>query len=221
MDFMRRYIQNLFAALGVSIRSIAIETWRIDKEFVELFNSIKGRTLVSSERCFMIWQLSRYADGKDGEAAEVGVYKGGTAKIIAKGCAHKKVYLFDTFNGMPPVNSGIDTVKKGYFSDTSVSAVEDFLKDCNNVCICPGFFPNSAETIKDKRFSFVHVDVDIYTSVRDCLSFFFDRMVVGGVMMFDDWGFLLGVNKSVAEFLKGRKEIPFITASGQCAVIKL
>jgi len=36
-----------------------------------------------------------------GDVVEVGVYKGGSAKVIAKHFKDQKVYLFDTFNGFP------------------------------------------------------------------------------------------------------------------------
>lgn len=220
MRFIKKIIQGFFNLFGLNLQKTL---WRDNKEFMRLLNETRERRLVSPERSFMIWQFANYAANKEGDMAEVGVYKGGTAKIIARSCLDKTVHLFDTFSGIPKNNPEVDFYKRGDFSDTSLDSVSKFLGDCKNVYFHSGFFPSSAEALKDKKFCFVHVDVDIYDSVKDCLYFFFDRMTSGGVMLFDDWQWkgCLGVKKAISEFLKDKKEIPIITASFQCAIIKL
>lgn len=126
-------------------------------------------------------------NGLSGIVAEVGVYKGGTAKLICS-LTPKRVLLFDTFEGLPEV-SGNDEHLKGKFSDTSVSEVSEFLKGFSNFAIYKGVFPDqNSEYASWERFSFVHLDVDIYPSVRDCLGFFYPRMVKGGIIVLDDHG---------------------------------
>ena len=38
---------------------------------------------------------------------------------------------------------------------------------CSNVQFYPGFFPDTAVSLVDQQFCFVHIDVDIYKSVVD------------------------------------------------------
>jgi len=65
---------------------------------------ISGFTLVDKVRCFMIYQYAQQVTNLPGDVAEVGVYKGGTARLLAKTFERtgKTVHLFDTFSGMPP-----------------------------------------------------------------------------------------------------------------------
>ena len=230
MKFIKKCINIILKIFGIKISKINIgnytknyEIWRSNGEFMQLFNEIKGRTLVSIDRCFMVWHLAKCASNKEGDMAEVGVYKGGTAKILAKNCPNNKIHLFDTFSGMPETRKGIDLHKKGDFCDTSLSVVEKFLTDCNNVILHPGFFPETTKGLEAVKFCFVYIDVDIYASVRDCLNFFYGRMVKGGLMLFDDWEWrdCPGVKKAVDEFFKDKKEKPLVTAVNQCAIIKL
>jgi len=193
------------------------------REFKDLFKDVKGFTVVGKKRCFWIWLLAKYAATKRGEIAEIGVYKGGTARIIAKSCPEKKVHLFDTFAGMPEVNSKIDSHKEGDFSDTSLEKVTNFLIDCSNVIFHPGFFPKTTVNLKDKKFCFVYIDVDIYSSTKDCLNFFYERVTTGGVIVFDDykWETCLGVKLAIDEFFSDKPERPVETEKYQCAVVKL
>ncbi len=198
------------------------DLWSNIGEFKELFKQIESRTVVSQDRCFMLYQWAQYAARLEGEMAEVGVYKGGTAKLIAKTCPQKTVHLFDTFSGMPEVESGTDVHRKGDFADTSLESVKKFLGDCGNVVFHPGFFPDTAGPVRDVKFSFVYADMDIYQSTKSFLEFFYPRMVCGGVMMFDDyeWRGCPGVKKAISEFLADKNEIPIITARYQCMLLK-
>jgi ubiquinone/menaquinone biosynthesis C-methylase UbiE len=198
------------------------ELWVNEEYFHLLFNEIAACTLVSADRCFMLFQMARYAQRKQGEFAEVGVYKGGTARLIAKVCPNKKVHLFDTFSGLPKGNPDIDIHEQGDFADISLESVQNFLRDCNNVVYHPGFFPDTAKEIIEK-FSLVHIDVDLYQSVKDSLEIFYNKLVPGGVMVFDDyeWPAYPGVKKAVNEFLIGKPEVPIITAKYQCMLIKI
>lgn len=226
---MKKYIKVAFRMFGYEISKISRSGallsqpfWDSQNEFNALYEQIRRYTVVSKNRCFMLYQLLRYASNLDGDIAEVGVYKGGTAKLIAKAAPYKNVHLFDTFSGMPPICTEIDIHKVKDFSDISLPSVKSFLKDCPNITFYQGVFPDTARPVKDKRFSFVYIDVDLYRSVKDCLEFFYDRMIGAGVMVIDDYKSLAcpGVEKAISEFLADKKEYPIITTEIQCAIIK-
>jgi len=193
------------------------------KLFEKIFKEVERFTLLSEDRCFMLWQYARYACRlPQGEVAEVGTYKGGSARLIAKTCP-KIVHLFDTFSGIPYTDVSVDSHKKGDFSDTSMEVVRNFLSDCDNVILHPGIFPSTTNWVKDKQFCFVHIDVDVYQSVRECLGFFYPRTVRGGIIILDDyrWEKCPGVEKAITEFLATRPEIPIETTRYQCVIIKI
>ena len=196
--------------------------WENCGDFRRLYPEIRDKTLVPADKCFMIYQFARIAGRKEGAFAEVGVYKGGTARLVARACPDKPIHLFDTFAGMPAADGLIDFHKKGDFSDTSLASVQSFLSDCPNACFHPGFFPDTAAAVSGEFFAFVYVDTDIYQSVKDCLDFFYPRMVTGGIMVFDDyeWPYCQGVEKAINNFFADKKEIPVITTRYQCTIFK-
>jgi hypothetical protein len=203
-------------------RKHKIDPWVHEPEFERLYEIIKPRTLVTKDRCFSIYQWTRYALRLDGQLAEVGVYKGGTAYMTAALCPDKKFYLFDTFAGMPETNKSVDYHNKGEFADTSLDGVQDFLKDYMNLSFHQGFFPESAHDVQEDKFCYIHVDVDIYQSTLACLEYFYPKLVSGGVMVFDDyeWKHCGGVRKALDEFLADKPERVVISALYQGLLIK-
>ena len=171
------------------------------------------RSVVPKVRQEFLRQQALQVASLEGEVAEVGVYKGGTAKILARAMPERMVHLFDTFEGMPET-SEFDVPKRreghkiGDFSDTSLESVNEFLMGCN-VHFWPGVFPESARLIPDTQFVLVHVDVDIYESTKAACEFFWPRLVVGGIMVFDDYNAprCPGTNKAVDEFFDVWQEI--------------
>jgi O-methyltransferase len=202
-----------------------IRPWRSDPALRGLLGSVSSRTLVDPVRLYMLLQLSRQCRTLEGDVAEIGVYKGGTARLLADSfkSTGKDIHLFDTFSGMPPTDASRDWHRGGDFSDTSLQAVGDYLAGLEGVRLHQGLFPETAGPILNSMFCFVHIDVDIYRSVLDCCGFFYPRMVRSGVMVFDDYGFLTcpGARLAVDEFFAGKPESPCYLPTGQCLVVRL
>tara|TARA_X000000950_G_scaffold286754_1_gene396689 strand:- start:10872 stop:11237 length:366 start_codon:yes stop_codon:yes gene_type:complete len=75
----------------------------------------------------------------------------------------------------------IDLVKKNLLKN-GISE-----NDCNErIIFKKGFFPNSFKGF-DEPISFLHLDVDLYSSYKDCLEFFFPKLVKGGIVTFDEY----------------------------------
>ena len=142
------------------------------------------------------------------------------AKIFAP--SGKVVHLFDTFTGMPPVDSARDLHRESDFGDVTADAVRAYLSDCPNVRVHQGFFPSTAGPIEPERFCFVHADVDIHRSVLDCCRFFYPRLVPGGVLVFDDYGrnSCPGAREAVDDFFAETLEWPVYVPTGQAFVVK-
>ena len=228
---MKRYLKKILIALGLinlpaddGIKN-PIHKWDEDVEFQNIMKMVAGHTIVDVVRCYILYQMGLQAAMREGDVAEIGVYKGGTAMLLSntfKGTS-KKIHLFDTFTGMPPADPQKDLHKEGDFNDTSFNGVKAYLSDYSNVMLHPGLFPNTAASIKESYFSMVHIDVDIYKSVMDCIKFFYPRLAKGGIMIFDDYGYIScpGAKLAVDEFFVNKKEKPCYLPTGQCLVIKL
>lgn len=152
--------------------------------------------------------LSRVKDVK-GDLIEVGVFEGGSAKLLAEAYPKRTVYLFDTFEGLPDkLNTTMGDVKSYYVghAKAELETCKEYLKDNKNVKIYKGVFPESGEPVKDKTFCFAHIDVDIYESTKESLEFIYPRMNKGGILLVHDYPVHVGVKNAVDEFMKDKSD---------------
>lgn len=217
----------LFNRLGLSLRQMPhptppIEPWLTDPDFLTVWQRIKSRTLVEQPSAYMLYQLVAHCRSIDGDIAEVGSYRGGSAYLLAAD-SDRPLHVFDTFQGMPQTDPERDIFRQGDFGDTSYEEVKEFLAPLPHVRLYPGFFPDTTKPVVDQRFRLVHIDVDIYRSVRDCCDFFYPRLVPGGILVFDDYGYpkCPGAKEAVDEFFRTLPETPLYTANGQAIVHRL
>jgi hypothetical protein len=197
--------------------------WAEDAEFTDRMAGVRHRTLVHDEACYVLYRAAATTAALPGDIAEVGVYRGGTALLLARVAgAGTPLHLFDTFTGMPDTDAAHDMHQPGDFADTSLAAVAALLAPWPDVCIHAGHFPETGEAVADRSFRLVHVDVDIRQSVWDCCEFFYLRMVPGGLMIFDDYGWTStpGARAAVDEFFSARPETPLYLPTGQAIVVR-
>ena len=197
-------------------------------EFSARYAPIVKHTLVSPDRCYILERLLRHTEKVPGDVFECGVYKGGTARLLADTmrwvCSTKTLHLFDTFTGMPDTDAKLDKHKKGDFADTSLAAVESYIGARSFVKYHSGFIPDTfSEVPDDIQISFAHVDVDIYRSVMDCLEFIWPRLSAGGVVIFDDYGFPTcpGAKDAVDAFFEHTEALPVCLPTGQAFAYKV
>src|SRR6185369_6776121 len=81
-----------------------------DRTFIALHAATlrDGEGLQVLEERYNLWILAKSVSHRPGAYAEVGVYRGGSARFIAAAKGHATLHLFDTFAGMPPVNPATD-----------------------------------------------------------------------------------------------------------------
>lgn len=177
---------------------------------------------LSLVEAYQLYKIVRDFNKIIGDIAEVGVYKGSSAKIIcyAKD-PNKSLHLFDTFGeGLPEPGKFDEKFSKGNFAISSFEEIKNQFKNESNVYFYKGEFPKTADPIKDKKFSFVHLDVDIYQSTKDCLEFFYPRMSKGGVILSHDYFGADGVKKAFDEFFEDKPEVIIKLSTSQCLVVK-
>ena len=161
-----------------------------------------------------------------GDVAECGVFRGRTlvpiAVYLAQNSSPKHIFGFDSFEGFDDaVNvdvglGGLPSKDKhvAAFNETSAPFVQAKLTrfGVRNVTLVKGFFRDTLGQHAERRFSFVHLDCDIYASYKECLEFFYSRTNPGGIILFDEykdprWP---GCTKAVDEFLADKRERPVL-----------
>jgi O-methyltransferase len=151
-----------------------------------------------------------------GDIAELGVYKGLTAKLIHHYAPERTLHLYDTFQGFDPRDVQREATAAGRrpaqdsFADTSPEAVLRYIapKSCR-VHLHPGFFPESVpESERHARYCFVHLDVDLYAPTMAGLEYFYPRVEAAGLIVVHDFNAWPGVRRAVMEFFAGKPEIP-------------
>ncbi|MDD1660805.1 MAG: TylF/MycF family methyltransferase, partial [Methanomicrobiales archaeon] len=103
----------------------------------------------------------------------------------------------------------------------SEDLVREYLRNFSQVFIYRGIFPDTGMLIRDRRFSFVNLDVDTHRSTRDCLEFFYPRMSPGGIILSNDYVNTPGVRKAFDEFFAPKPDPVLETAASQCMVVKV
>jgi hypothetical protein len=172
-----------------------------------------------------LFSLVRSTSKLGGAMAEVGVFRGGSARLIRQADAVRPLHLFDTFEGLPePARTDVEIhtgpFEKNEFS-CSLEQVRHNLKSCANVHFHPGLFPETGKVVENEKFSFVHADVDLYASTRSVLEFFYPRLIPGAIILTHDFATAHGPHKAFTEFFENLPE-PLIELSGdQAMVVKL
>jgi len=151
-------------------------------------------------------------EGIEGDFAELGVWKGNSAALLAAYAekSERKLYLFDTFTGFNPCDAeGDGRAKHGDFTDTSIGYVRATVGRDSTAVYIPGYFPESVTPeVQAGRFALVHIDCDLYAPMKAALEFFYPRTNTGGMMILHDYssGNWSGATKAIDEFRKGTGE---------------
>ena len=182
---------------GMVVLDEMYSPWLTDKDFLAAYEVIRSHTLVDVFRCYELWTLVDQSAKLDGAILEVGVWRGGTGALIAQRAKlsgiSDPVYLCDTFAGVVKASGRDSHYQGGEHADTSRTQVEDLIHrklDLPSVVVLEGVFPEeTSRYISDQRFRLCHVDVDVYQSAKDIVDWLWDRLVVGGMVIYDDYGF--------------------------------
>jgi len=191
-------------------------------------------------RFFSLQQIIMHVLKQDLNAdfAECGCWKGHSSFIIStllsKHNFKNEFHIFDSFQGglsdktTKDLNDRVEQSIKEIHQEKEMFSsfeqdVEKVLKNFNFVKLYKGWIPDRFEAIRDRKFSFVHIDVDLYEPTRDSLEFFFPRLIESGGIVIDDYGMTQfpGCKKAVDEFLNRNKFSLFYEMPvGGCFIFK-
>lgn len=166
------------------------------------------------------YELYKQITNLPGEIIECGVFKGNSLIRLAtfrdalETPYSRRVIGFDIFGKFPTTNYEPD---KKYLSKFIESAgeesiskedLEDVLnkKNIQNFELIQGDILETVPTFKENnphtKIALLHIDTDVYEPAKIILNNFFELIVPGGVIMFDDYGTFPGETKAADELIK-------------------
>lgn len=174
-------------------------------DFESLLETVKENTILADFELNLIFKKLNECLSLEGDCSELGVYKGGSALLMSEiiNGTDKKIYAFDTFSGLQNCTEE-DKHNNNDFNDTEYKSVKKLLMKNKNVIIKRGLFPDTTKDLEDDlKFCFCHFDADTYQSCNDFLNYFYPLLVINGIMIFHDYGWIMcpGVKKSIDNFV--------------------
>jgi O-methyltransferase len=187
----------------------------------ELISSTRRETamVLLDAEAYNIYSAAKESLKVPGDVAEVGVFRGGSARLMCAVKGDRALHLFDTFSGLPEAGEYDSKFQKGGFA-ASLEEVQQYLAPFPGVHFHKGLFPDTARGLENMRFSFVHLDVDLYQSTRASLEWFYPRLNRGAMLISHDYD-AEGVRQAFGEFFAGKPECIIELASTQVAFVKL
>lgn len=221
----------------------------LDGSLASRVRAVQAYTMTSPERVVALCDAVAYLEQHaiPGAIVECGVWRGGSMMaaaltLRALGAGDRDLYLFDTFEGMPPPTR-VDLDASGSSAASlleqqpkraprSVWCVAD-LDDVRANLVSTGYPPEKLHFVVGRveetlpaaapeRIALLRLDTDWYASTRHELEQLFPRLVPGGVLLLDDYGHWQGVRRAVDEYLAAQR-IPLllqrIDYTGRIAVL--
>lgn len=220
------------AQIPVSLKGLQAFLPR-DHVFLELWPQVADVAILHPLQALNIVERLDHALQRQqpGDVVECGVFQGVTSVLMAKLMdirqSDKKLFLFDSFQGLPEPDRQVDAsarFQKGAWS-ASRKDVEALLAKHNVLQRCvlhEGWFSETLPKLSDtQQFCFAYIDADLHASTVDCLKHIWKRMAPNAVAVFDDYHHPSGgVRKALDEWVGASGELIHAGPASQCFVIR-
>jgi len=166
----------------------------------------------------------------DGDFVECGVNTGAYARAIIDyidfPSLPKKFYLLDTFKGL--VHNQLSEKERelgfykhyDHYTDVYQQVKETF--SSFNVKVIQGMVPDTLSQCDAKKISYLSIDMNVVEPEIAAVNYFWDKIVSGGIIMLDDYGFTPHINQKLAfDELARQKKVSILSLpTGQGLIIK-
>ena len=200
----------------------------VEKDFSRIYELCRENTMTSPERMYCLYKGVKYIldNAIPGDFIECGVWKGGSAMLIAKllslyNVTNRKIILYDTYEGMSEP-SELDRDYTGEPADSLLkkSSIEDqasvwcysSFEEVKENISKTGIDPNQVHMIKGKvedtipsnvpaeKIALLRLDTDWYESTYHELVHLYPMLVEKGVLIIDDYGHWEGCRRAVDQY---------------------
>ncbi|HJO38786.1 MAG: TylF/MycF/NovP-related O-methyltransferase [Vicinamibacterales bacterium] len=157
--------------------------------------------------------------GVTGDLVECGVRNGGSAAALSLGLPGRSVWLYDSFEGLPPPGPRDGAAADGWAGrcrgteDRVVAALE--IAGVGEYTIRPGWFAETfAAPPAPERIALLHVDADWYDSAIESLERFYPLVADGGAIVLGDFGHWEGCREAYYDFCRRHDLKPLLERYG-------
>lgn len=183
------------------------------------------------ERKFTLWSIAKSIRRIPGDIAECGVFRGASSFLMlsAGEGIGKHLHGFDSFAGLsePGAADRVGNARtfKWKHNDMAVGeeiAARNLSAFSGQFTLYKGWIPERFDAVAERKFSLVHIDVDLYEPTKAALEFFWPRLTPGGMIVCDDYGFesCPGAMKAMDEGAEGQSGAVIHLTTGQGLLVK-
>lgn len=164
-------------------------------EFADLHASCSKWTMLDVFRAAMVLQLLERSLDKPGDVIECGAGPGGIslmmARLIQARKIPKKVFVYDSFEGLPAPDRSVDRAYRAGACAYSFEGVQKLMREHgvdSIVELRKGWLSETLPQLPTAQtFCFAHIDVDLYSSAQEAIAHLYDRVDDAGALVFDDY----------------------------------
>ncbi len=184
------------------------------KGYSSFYKKNKDYTMIDEKTYINNLKIAEKTKNITGDIVECGVWRGGMIAGIAESMGPKsKYYLYDSFEGLPNPTE-IDGAKamdwqnnpdEEHYHDNCRAEIkfanEAMIKTGVDFELIKGWFENTIPFHKHENISLLRLDADWYESTIICLNHLFPKVVLGGIIIIDDYYSWEGCSKAVHDYL--------------------
>jgi len=176
-----------------------------------------AHTMVGVLRLQNVLELAQRAidEGIPGDFIETGVWRGGCCILMrgvlaANAVTNRKVYVADSFAGLPPPNTAKFPQDKGLklhkmpeltvlLDEVRANFDRYGLLD-DQVVFVKGFFSDTLPALQVESFAVIRLDGDMYESTYVALECLYPKLSIGGFVIIDDYGAIKQCHDAVDDY---------------------
>lgn len=206
----------------------------VEPDFFPIFERCCKYSMTSWQRLYNLHAAVRYAvrTNIQGDFVECGVWRGGSMMMVAHtllalGCTDKRLFLFDTFEGLPKPDKSLDVDVWGHnaaegwemhrktdqSSDWAFASLEEVRANMEStgypmdkVFFIKGMVEDNLPAKAPDAIAMLRLDTDWYQSTKHEMEVLYPRLSRNGVLILDDYGHFKGARQAVDEYFALRQD---------------
>ncbi len=225
---MKSIIRKLLSTLSRQDKPYTTVYKDIDADFFSVYEICKPYTMTSIERMYALYKATEYVvrNRIAGDFVECGVWKGGSAMLIAATLHQlkyydKNIYLYDTFEGTSEPtekdrnHAGIEASKLlaeaahnkkscNIWAYSTLDEVKQNLAIINypgeNIVYVKGKVEDTVNASSHNKIALLRLDTDWYESTYHEMQCLYPALEKNGILIIDDYGHWQGAREAVNQY---------------------